>query len=239
MKPEELLIGLHALEEVARFTPERIRSIFTASAKEARCRALNLNVPIKIVKEAKLTEMAGTESHQGVVVSVTPRKLLSLKEALSFLGEKEHSTVVMMDQIFDPQNVGAILRASECFGVDAVIFSKNRGSAITPVVTKASSGASELVPLVLVSNLADTMQRLQKEGYEAIVSALEDRAENLYTFDCPNKTLLIVGSEGKGVQPLIQKRADHILKIPMHGRVDSLNVSQATAVFLSFLQPQK
>ena len=139
---------------------------------------------------------------------------------------------MLLDSIFDPQNVGAILRSCECFGVDAVIISKIRGCSITPTVTKTSVGATELVPIAEVSNLTTTIEKFQKAGYWAVTAEISDKAIPLNTFEYPEKTVLILGSEGKGVQKIISKKADFHVFIPMLGRIDSLNVSQAAAVFM-------
>ena len=159
------------------------------------------------------------------------RDELPLKEFLSTTPEK--SLVVMCDSITDPQNFGAILRACECFGVDALVFSKNRNVGITPVVSKVSVGGSELVPLIAVSNLVDTLKKFQDVGYFSVAAECHERSQSLYNFEFPSQTVLIIGAEGKGIQPLLSKKADYHLEIPMQGRIDSLNVSQATAVFLS------
>ena len=134
----------------------------------------------------------------------------------------------MLDSIFDPQNVGAILRAAECFGADAIITSKNRGCPMTPTVSKASAGASAFVPHVEVSNLADSAQRLQNEGFTLVVADMDGDENAVW----PDKLLLVMGSEGTGVQPLLKKRADLIVRIPMYGKIASLNVAQACAVLL-------
>ncbi|MCP5504641.1 MAG: 23S rRNA (guanosine(2251)-2'-O)-methyltransferase RlmB [Chlamydiales bacterium] len=145
----------------------------------------------------------------------------------------EKSLVLMCDAIQDPQNFGSILRAAECFGVDAVIYSTNRNVALTPVVSKASVGASEIVPLIPVSNLVDTLKKFQDAGYFSVATEISDKAEALDSFVFPEQTLLMIGAEGPGIQPLLSKKSDFHLYIPMKGSIDSLNVSQATAVLLS------
>ena len=138
----------------------------------------------------------------------------------------------MLDSIFDPQNFGSLLRSAECFGVDGVIWSKNRGCELTPVVSKASVGASELLPLLCVSNLAETMRKFKKNGFWIVTAEIGEEAKSLDSFDFPEKTLLIMGSEGKGVQKLLSKEADSKVYLPMYGQIDSLNVSQAASVLL-------
>ena len=112
-------------------------------------------------------------------------------------------------------------------------YSTNRNVALTPVVSKASVGASEMVSLIPVSNLVDTLKKFQDAGYFSVATEISDQAKPLDSFEFPEKTVLMVGAEGSGIQPLLSKRSDFHLYIPMKGAIDSLNVSQATAVLLS------
>jgi len=224
------IMGRHAIEELLKAAPERLLKVHTHKKEDPLLEALQeAGVKILHLPKPKLFSLVHSESHQGFVAEVRERVFLTPKEFL--LRAPEKSLVVMCDSIADPQNFGSILRASECFGVDALIFSKNRNVALTPVVSKASVGGSELVPLMPISNLADTLKKFQTAGYFAI--AAEPGAQNIYTFDFPEQSLLILGAEGKGIQPLLSKNADFHIEIPMHGKIDSLNVSQATAVLLS------
>ena len=144
----------------------------------------------------------------------------------------------MLDSIFDPQNLGAILRACECFSVNGVIFSKNRGSDITAVVTKASSGASEMLNLIKVSNLATSLDSFIDNGFSIVATTLEKPSKDLYSYKFLDKTLLIMGSEGTGVQKILLKKADDKIHIPMSGDLQSLNVSMASAIILSHFRSQ-
>jgi len=219
-------MGKNCVREVVKSSPERIKKLFVAKPSD--------EFPSAAVKPKEaLTKLVDSDSHQGVVALVEERTTTKLKD---FLREpKDRSTLVMLDSIYDPHNLGAILRASECFGVDAVVWSKNRGADITPAVSKVSVGASELVPLIKVSNLSEAMKQCQKAGYTAVIADVGPGSQNIQEVEFPDLTLLILGSEGKGVQRLIQQRADCRVFIPMKGQIDSLNVSQAASVILSFI----
>lgn len=226
------IMGKHTLEEVEKKTPERFIKVYSHKQDDPFLSSLReKGIPIIFVSKQKLSSLVESESHQGYVAEVKERNFLSPKEFLKIAPEK--SLVLMCDSISDPQNFGTILRAAECFGADAVIFSKNRNVGLTPVVSKASVGASELVPLIPVSNLADTQKKFQEGGYFSIAAEISETAQSLYSFEFPQQTLLIVGAEGKGIQTLLSKNADFQLYIPMKGSIDSLNVAQAAAVFLS------
>jgi 23S rRNA (guanosine2251-2'-O)-methyltransferase len=231
-----LIMGRNCISELLSFAPERIVEIHTSQKHEndSLCQeCLKQKIPIFEKSKKQLSQMVESESHQGFVAAVKERGHPTVKDFLEKNINTENSLVLMLDSIYDPQNLGAILRASECFGVDLVIYSKNRGTDITPTVTKASAGASELVPICKVSNLADTMQLFQEEGYHALSADVGEKAQNLYQFKFPEKTLIIMGSEGKGIQPLLRKKCDYHVTIPMYGRIDSLNVSQATSIILN------
>ncbi len=229
---KRLIMGKHAVEEVLRKSPERFLHIYTHKKEDPLATDLEKKgVKVSFTPKQKLTSLVTSESHQGFVAEVREREFLTPKAFLQEAPEK--SLVLMCDAIQDPQNFGTILRAAECFGVDAVIYSKNRNVALTPVVSKASVGASELVPLMPVSNLADTQKKLQDGGYFSVAAELKEGAHSLFDFEFPERTLLILGAEGSGIQRLLSDRADFHVMIPMMGAIDSLNVSQAAAVFLS------
>lgn len=236
---DQLTMGIHALHSLLIHAPDRILHVF-AEKGEKQKRKNNLldlcdekGIAVSFVASDLLTRMAGSDSHQSFVAHVKGRHYYDTPSFLKLMEEKESAFVFMLDQIFDPQNFGSILRTAECMGASGVVWSKNRGSDLTPVVAKTSSGASEWLPLVRISNLADAIPQFQKNGFEVVVSTLTPGATNAFKYPFSSKTLLILGSEGEGVQPLIQKKADRSLFIPMQGKIESLNVVQAAAVFLS------
>ena len=237
---DQLIMGIHAIREVLLHAPERLLRIFTEKSKHTSPGKKELlalseakHIPISLIPFDLLTQMTGSESHQSFAAHVKGRPLLDVAQFLEQIEDREKVTVLMLDQIFDPQNFGALLRAAECLGASAVVWSKNRGADLTPTAAKASSGASELLPLIRISNLAEAVSQFQQGGFEAVAAVLKPEAENALSFAFAPRTLLIVGSEGEGIQPLIQKRADRLLYLPMHGKIASLNVAQTTAVLLA------
>ncbi len=235
---DQLIMGFHAVKEVLVHAPERLLHVFLEKTQEKGRKSeveelcIKEKIPLTYTSFRSLTEMVESESHQSVVAHVKGRNFVDLKSFFREVEKKEKSFVLMLDQIFDPQNLGSLLRSSECFGVDAVVFSKNRGSDITPTATKSSCGASELIPLIRVSNLAEAVSLFQEEGFDAVATLLNPSSESLFDFKFSDKTLLIMGSEGEGIQPLICKRANRSIYIPMQGHIESLNVAQACAVLL-------
>jgi len=222
--------------EVLKKKPQSLIEVFTSKKGDEEPlfnRIREEGIPLKILSKKELSNLVDSESHQGFAARVKRDLHIDLQTFFRSQREKESGLVVMIDSIFDPQNLGTILRASECFGADAVVWSKNRGAPITPTVAKASVGATELISRIVVSNLVDTIKKFQEHDFWAVTTEISRNAENLYTFDFPAKTLLIVGSEGEGVRPLVSKQSDFHLYIPMLGKIDSLNVSQAASVVLS------
>ena len=238
---EHLIIGKHAVEEVLRVGAERLSAVFIARSKgQASRRYARLveeierrGIPIEYRTGEELSAMCGTESHQSFVAQLKPKQLENLKHWLTRLSDSVNLTVLALDSILDPHNMGAILRAAECFGVDLVLWSKNRGCGITPVVSGASVGASELVPLCEVANLAQSIELLRDEGFAVVVADSSPDSSDLYGFSWSARVVLVMGGEEQGVQDLIQRRADCRIRIPMHGQISSLNVSQASAVMLA------
>jgi 23S rRNA (guanosine2251-2'-O)-methyltransferase len=237
-------MGRNTLEEILKHKTDIILEVYTGlTFKQGQRKDLLIEeieqkkISIKYVSNHQLSSLAGSDSHQSFVAKIKDRNFLDAKTFLH--REKQSSFVLMLDSIADPHNMGAIFRSAECFQVDAIVYSKNRGVDITPVVTKVSCGATELVPILRVSNLAQTAAEFQKQGFEIIVAENRPDAVSLSDFNFSGKTLLIMGSEGEGVQAILRKLADRSLKIPIFGKIDSLNVAQATAVILACMRFQK
>lgn len=230
---DQLVMGVHAIDELLRYAPEKILRIYTISSKKSELLKVceQKKIPISYVSTDQLTKMTGSDSHQLLVAQIKGRTYLDVSEFLE--EERDDAFVLMLDQIFDPQNFGALIRSAECFGVSAVAWSKNRGSDLTPVAAKSSCGASELIPLIRISNLAQAVDQFKEADFEIVAALLDPTSESAYTFSYAPKTVLIVGSEGEGIQPLLRKKADRSIYLPMAGKIASLNVAQATAALLA------
>lgn len=231
MKEQTWVMGKNCIREILKRNPKNIQKIFSSQKSEPILRqAVDLGIPIQFVSKQLLSSMVNSDSHQGFLARLHKRVYIDLKTFLET--PLDRSFVLMCDGITDPQNFGAILRAAACFGANAVLFSKNRGVGITPVVAKASVGASELVPLLRVSNLAESLKQFQKAGYQVVTADADQDSQRVDTFVFPKKSVLIMGSEHRGVQPLLTRLADVSVKIPLLGQIDSLNVSQAASILL-------
>lgn len=234
MTANHLIMGKNTVLELARHRPEIFIKVWVSEEKKEPL--LEKFSPKKISKQA-LTDKFGSSSHQGYGALVKSAAQVDLKRFLENAGEKV--TVVMVDAIHDPQNLGALMRAAYCLGADAFIFSKNRGCGITPVVTKAANGASELINVIEVSNLATSLETLHKEGFVSYLADKDQTSLSVKQIAFASRSVVLMGSEEKGVQPLLKKKAENRVHIPMSGVLDSLNVSQALAIFLSWMEPSE
>ena len=234
-----LVIGNRAVMEVLHHKAKHISVLYLAKGEkllsdDIRKMVNETKIKVETLSKDELTALTGTDSHQGIGALMKGESRLSLDEFIIKAKREERSFMVALDSIFDPQNLGAILRASECFGASAVMWSKNRGADLTPSATKASAGASELMDIIKVSNLAESLTLLRGAGFEIVAADAAVDATPLNQFRFDKKTVLILGSEGEGIRPLLLKLADHKVYIPMQGKIDSLNVSQAAATILSW-----
>jgi 23S rRNA (guanosine2251-2'-O)-methyltransferase len=234
----DFIMGKKTVLEILRYKPHVILEIYVAKEKDNFIinEIERKNIPIRFISKKNISNLVKSDSHQGLVAKIKSRRYLKPKEFLKIKEKKARSLVVMLDSIFDPQNFGSILRSCECFSVDGVIFSKNRGVDITPTVTKTAVGASELLNLIKVSNLADCIDIFVNEGYFCMATSLEDKAKDIFSLSFLDKILLIMGSEEKGIQKILLKKADLLVRIPMSGKLQSLNVSNATAIMLSYIR---
>lgn len=230
------VMGRNAVKEALRHLLPRVKRILVstrAADLATELKEIASKVEISKIDPARLTEILGSESHQGVAAEMAETEPLDVKRFLEESDISEPSLIVALDSVFDPQNLGSIFRAAECFGADALLWSKNRGSGLTPVVSKSSAGASELVPRIVVSNLVDGLRKLKDAGYWIVGAAVGGDSTELSRFEFPARSVLVMGSEGEGLSRLVTDLCDFKVFIPMRGHIDSLNVSQAAAVFLS------
>lgn len=188
-----------------------------------------LNIPVAFLNRAQMDKKAGNPHHQGIVCKVKEIRTYSLEEMLEMASQP--GLYVALDGIQDPHNLGAILRTCDCTGVQGVFITKHNSAPLTPTAIKASTGAAYTVPVSIVTNMSQTLKTLKKEGYWVVGSDMDnarDYREGIY--DVP--LVLVIGSEGKGISPLVKKQCDYMVKLPMVGSITSLNASVACAVLL-------
>lgn len=174
-----------------------------------------------------------SENSQGVVAIISDFDYyVDLNAFLEKVLRKEKSKIVILDQVQDPRNFGAIIRSAECFGVDGIIIQDRNSVKVTETVVKSSTGAIEHMDIVKVTNISDTIDKLKKYGY--MVYGAEANGERYYYEEkYPNKVCLVLGSEGNGMRKKVREHCDKIVKIHLNGKINSLNVSVAGGILLA------
>jgi 23S rRNA (guanosine2251-2'-O)-methyltransferase len=194
--------------------------------------ATNLRIPVVEVEGGTLTALAGFDGHQGIAIAVAPRTWASIDDILARAIERgEPPFVLALDSLEDPQNLGTLLRSAEAAGVHGVIFPTHRQAPLSPAAVKASAGAVEHLLLAPVDDLAGALADLHVRGLR-VVGAEADAPLTARQSDLRGPLAIVVGSEGQGLGPAVRRRADQLMRIPMHGQIESLNAAVAGSVIL-------
>ncbi|WP_430597877.1 23S rRNA (guanosine(2251)-2'-O)-methyltransferase RlmB [Enterococcus sp. AZ177] len=188
-------------------------------------------VPVKWVPKQKLDTMTNHGVHQGIVLAITAYEYLTLEELLDQTKEKtETPFLLILDSLEDPHNFGSILRTADATGVDGIIIPKHRAVGITPVVTKASTGAVEYIPVARVTNLAQSIATLKENSFW--IFGTDMKGTDYRKWNTQGAIALIIGNEGRGMSQGLHKEVDELLTIPMSGHVQSLNAGVAAGLLM-------
>ncbi|WP_415844112.1 23S rRNA (guanosine(2251)-2'-O)-methyltransferase RlmB [Stutzerimonas zhaodongensis] len=237
MSDLEKVYGLHAVEALLRHHPKRVKQVWLAEGRDnPRVQALvELAGQSKVrVGQCERREMdAWVEGvHQGVVADVSPSQVWGDAMLEELLDRTEGAPLLLvLDGVTDPHNLGACLRTADAAGALAVIIPKDKSATLNATVRKVACGAAEVIPLVAVTNLARTLEKLQQRGLWVVGTAGEADKE-IYDQDLRGPIVLVMGAEGKGMRRLTREHCDFLVKLPMAGSVSSLNVSVASGVCL-------
>lgn len=232
-----IVFGIHAVE--AALKKSIINELWLDASQKPNARLSRLidhakrsKVTIARRSRQELDELAQGERHQGVVAHLTETPAAKQQDLMSLIDSLGHPPfLLVLDGVTDPHNLGACLRSANAAGVDAVIVPKDKAVGLTPVVRKVACGAAETTPFYQVTNLARTLRDLQQAGVW-LIGAAGDTDENLYQADLRGPLALVLGAEGTGLRRLTREHCDLLVKIPMAGTVESLNVSVATGICL-------
>ena len=232
----QLLFGFHAVTVRLKTAPRSVLEVHVdASRRDQRMRQFIVRANAAGARlfesdDVRLQKMSGTARHQGVVARVDPLAVShSLDDTLDAV--EGAPLVLVLDGVTDPHNLGACLRAADGAGAHAVVAPKDRAVGINATVAKVASGAADTVPYFMVTNLARTLNEL-KERAIRIVGTSDDAQRTLYEIDLTGPTALVLGAEGSGMRQLTARTCDELVRLPMRGAVESLNVSVASAVCL-------
>lgn len=241
---KEILGGINSVTEALRGSRKFYKVYIGKEGSNPRIEEIvNLarkkSVAVKMTDRAELDRLHPQAPHQGVVAEVEPYQYADLDDVMArvaMAGEK--ALLLVLDGIEDPQNLGSIIRTAECAGVDGIILPRHHSAAITPTVVRASAGAAEHIAVVQETNLVNTLKELKKAGMWVIGADMDGSAEYFHT-DMPRPAVLVIGGEGRGVRRLVKENCDIIVRIPMYGKVNSLNASVSAALLIYELVRQR
>jgi len=238
MKSTRRIVGLHAAQAALEHTSDRlIAAWLDVQRTDGRIAKLkqqldSLGVAVHAVSRKELDGVAEGRNHQGIIVELEmPRELeeSDLRDALA--RNVANGFFLVLDHVQDPHNLGACLRTADAAGVQGVIITKDQAVGLTPTVAKVASGAAETVPIYKVTNLARSLGWLKESGFW-VAGAASEANRTVYQTDLNIPLALVVGAEGKGLRRLTREQCDFLIKIPMFGQVESLNLSVATGILL-------
>lgn len=234
--PEDMVAGRNAVMEALKGS-RSVNKLMIAngstegSIKEIIAVAKDKGVNIQYWDRSKLDSIARGIRHQGVLAQVAPVQYAELEDILQVTKDRnEPPFIVLLDELEDPHNLGAILRTADAAGVHGVLIPKHRSCPLSATVAKTSAGAVEHVPVARVGNLVQTIKKLKQEGLW--VAAADMDGKDYYDTDLTGPLLLIIGSEGQGVGRLVKEQCDFVVRIPMVGKINSLNASVAGSILM-------
>jgi len=233
------VFGLHAVREAwlneervikTLYITEEALKEFSAVIEEGREKGLTRPGPS--VSERKTIDNATMGGvHQGIAIVADPLPETSVQDIAAMCFHKKRSVILVLDQLTDPHNIGAIMRSAAAFGADGIVMQRRHAPEISGVLAKTASGAAEHMPVAYEINLSRAIEVLQQKGYRAI--AMDERAPQSFgEAELPEKAVLVLGAEGKGLRQKIREQCDLLLRLPTQGAIQSLNVSNAAAIAL-------
>ncbi len=226
-----ILIGFHPVSEAlrARRPLERVlvaRGLGGGRVQEVIDLARSANTPVRFEDRAALDRLAGVKSHQGILALGSQKKYAEINEVAP-----QSSLIVVLDGVEDPHNLGAIIRTAHAAGAGAVVVAERRAAGLTETVAKAAAGALEHLPVVRATNINQTLRSLKDMGY--LIYGLDERGDTTYdAVPFSGHSVIVMGGEGKGLHDLVKRNCDMLVKIPMAGKIASLNVSVAAGIAL-------
>ena len=232
------IFGIHAIQAALDFSANKIHKIWVDQQRkdkglsELSNQLRSLGLPIEKCDRKNLDKMAGDKNHQGIVAEIEMPAVHSEDELKQFIKTTDETPFfLVLDQVQDPHNLGACLRTADAAGVHGIIITKDNSSGITPIVCKVASGAAETVAVYQVTNLARSLRWL-KENNIWVMGTTSEAEQTIFDADLTIPLALVMGSEGTGMRRLTQEQCDFLVKLPMVGQVESLNISVAAGVMI-------
>ncbi|MFD3155597.1 23S rRNA (guanosine(2251)-2'-O)-methyltransferase RlmB [Haloimpatiens sp. FM7330] len=241
---EDLIEGRNAIKEILK-TGRTIEYIMISKGQKSGSIndiikfAKKNKIVIKEVDKRKLDQISETGSHQGIIAVVTPYKYCEVSDILAYAEEKgEKPFIIILDELEDPHNFGSIIRTAEVCGVHGIIIPKRRNVGVTPTVYKSSAGAVEHVKIAKVTNINNTIEELKTNGIWVYGADMYGE-DYCFNTDFSSAVALVIGSEGRGMSRLTKEKCDVLVKIPMTGKINSLNASVAGGIIMYEILKQR
>jgi rRNA methylase, putative, group 3 len=198
--------------------------------REMEAMAQRYHVRVRTTDRKYLTKVTGTDRHQGVAAEIDDYKTYSLEELMHNVPEGEHGLIILLDELEDPHNLGAILRTADAVGATGVVFKKTHAVGLTPTVAKVSVGAIDTVKCAEVTNLSRAVEELKKNNWWVVGTDMDGQDYRSLEYDM--NTVLIIGNEGKGISRLLRESCDYVVSLPMRGKIESLNASVSAGILM-------
>lgn len=233
----ELIFGVNPVKESLQGARGAFNLYVQVSASDHRVEKIirlaeDRGVAVHRREKADLTRMCASSHHQGIALEVEPFRYTEFEELLATTTSSGPAGfLLVLDGILDPHNLGALIRSAACAGADGVVIPRDRACGVTAAAEKASAGAVETIPVAQVTNIAQTLEVLKKGGYW-VYGLAGEVSQSLYNVKFSGSSVLVIGSEGEGIRPLVRKQCDVVMSIPQYGGVSSLNASVAGGIAL-------
>jgi 23S rRNA (guanosine2251-2'-O)-methyltransferase len=234
----EVIYGINSIKALLRQSEGKLEKIIIASGrggysvKEIIDIARQKKIPVEFQQRKYLDELAATRDHQGIICLCKSFVYSDLDVLVKNRNKSyKFDLILVLDSIMDPQNLGSIIRTAHCLGANCIVIPADRAAPVTASVYKASAGSVQQIPIVRVINLSQTLDYLKDKGFWVFGAEAHDGSD-LREMDFNCSMVLVLGGEAKGIRPLVKKKCDFLLTVPMAGSFDSLNVAVATGIVL-------
>jgi 23S rRNA (guanosine2251-2'-O)-methyltransferase len=237
MMKTEILYGVHPVFEALKAGRREFSEVYIVDEKESKRfekisgLVRERNIPLKMIKSSQLQRITGSDLHQGIGARVGEYPFAAFEDILNDIQPGNNDFLLLLDNVVDPHNLGALVRTALCVGVRGIIITKDRSASPTPAVSKASAGALEHVMLCKVTNMVGAIKEIKEKGFWVVgMDAVAERP--VFSCELGHQLAIVIGGEGKGIRPLVKTNCDFLVSIPQKGSVSSLNASVAGAVVM-------
>ena len=227
----QIVYGKNVVKQILMDDASKCQMLWLAgNDREMEAMAQRYHVRVRTTDRKYLTKVTGTDRHQGVAAEIDDYKTYSLEELMHNVPEGEHGLIILLDELEDPHNLGAILRTADAVGATGVVFKKTHAVGLTPTVAKVSVGAIDTVKCAEVTNLSRAVEELKKNNWWVVGTDMDGQDYRSLEYDM--NTVLIIGNEGKGISRLLRESCDYVVSLPMRGKIESLNASVSAGILM-------